>query len=191
MILSSNHHLDALNPSSLLSLSFVGSVRETLNTAAALRLPAGLSDDAIRDRVDAVIWALGLKDVADTRIGSEMQRGISGGEKRRVSIGVQLLTDPQLLVLDEPTTGLDSFTSHNLAQHLVQLARQGKTVILSIHQPRSDIFHLFDDILLLARGHIVYSVCVGAGGDLLVVHADVHDWAHVARVDVGRVLHVA
>jgi ABC-type multidrug transport system ATPase subunit len=131
--------------------------RETLQFAARLRLPAELSDEEREQRVEEVITELGLKDCADTRVGNEYARGLSGGEKRRVSIGVQLLTDPKLLILDEPTTGLDSFTAHNLVEYLVKLAAQGRTIICSIHQPRSDIFQLFDSIMLLARGHIVYS----------------------------------
>lgn len=98
-------------------------------------------------RVENVILELGLKDVADSRIGNEMVRGISGGEKRRVSIASQLLTDPAVLFLDEPTTGLDSFNAQNIVQTLSNIARHGtvrqgqrskggRTVICAIHQPR-------------------------------------------------------
>ncbi|KAJ3083282.1 hypothetical protein HK102_001150 [Quaeritorhiza haematococci] len=80
-------------------------------------------------------------------------RGISGGEKRRVSIGVELVPSPPLLFLDEPTSGLDSHSSFILMQHLTTLAHvHNKTIIFTIHQPRSDVFMMFDDLLVLGRG---------------------------------------
>ena len=86
--------------------------RETLQFAARLRLPAELSDEERERRVNDVIAELGLKECADTRVGNEFARGLSGGEKRRVSIGIQLLTDPKLLFLDEPTTGAQQSSAH-------------------------------------------------------------------------------
>eukprot|EP00742_Colponemidia_sp_Colp-10_P008391 GILJ01009087.1.p1 GENE.GILJ01009087.1~~GILJ01009087.1.p1 ORF type:complete len:1288 (-),score=160.00 GILJ01009087.1:132-3968(-) len=132
-------------------------VRETLRFAAMLRLPNDMPRDFKYKKVEDVIMELGLKDCADTMIGSESRRGVSGGEKRRVSIAVQMLTNPSVLFLDEPTSGLDSFTALNIVQTLLKLARKGLTVICSIHQPRSTIFELFDSVILLSRGDIVYS----------------------------------
>ncbi len=131
-------------------------VRETLRFAADLRLPRSMREADKSARVEEVILELGLKECANTRIGSDLVRGVSGGEKRRVSVAVQLLTDPSLLFLDEPTTGLDSFSALNLMEALVKLARQNRTIIVSIHQPRSDIFRLFDSVLLLSRGQPIY-----------------------------------
>ncbi|KAK0137187.1 ATP-binding cassette sub-family G member 8 [Merluccius polli] len=83
-------------------------------------------------------------------------RGVSGGERRRVSIAVQLLWNPGILILDEPTSGLDSFTAHNLVHTLFRLAQGNWLVLLSVHQPRSDIFQLLDLVVLLSSGSAVY-----------------------------------
>jgi ABC-type multidrug transport system ATPase subunit len=100
---------------------------------------------------------LGLKDCADTRVGDGYrQGGCSGGERRRVSIGVQMLRNPSILFLDEPTTGLDATSAFHLVETLKHLASTGRTIIATIHQPRSDIFFLFDRLTLLSRGNVVY-----------------------------------
>src|SRR3990167_5775527 len=101
---------------------------------------------------------LGLRDCADIRVGGDGKHpSISGGERRRVSIGIQMLTDPSILFLDEPTTGLDSFTANYLVEMLHSIANHSKrTVICTVHQPRSDIFHLFDYVMLLSKGRLVY-----------------------------------
>ncbi|XP_076463935.1 ATP-binding cassette sub-family G member 8-like [Babylonia areolata] len=131
-------------------------VRETLMFVAQLKLPKSFTEEAIRVRVNNVIAELGLLEAADTRIGSAEIRGISGGERRRVSIGIQMLIDPSLLFLDEPTSGLDSFTASHLVSTLSHLARNRRTILMSIHQPRSNIFELFDLVMLLSRGRVVY-----------------------------------
>ncbi|XP_055986565.1 ATP-binding cassette sub-family G member 8 isoform X2 [Sorex fumeus] len=131
-------------------------VRETLAFVAQLRLPRNFSQAQRDERVDAVIAELRLRQCADTRVGNAYVRGVSGGERRRVSIGVQLLWNPGILVLDEPTSGLDSFTAHNLVCTLARLAQGNRLVLTALHQPRSDIFHLFDLVLLLAGGAPVY-----------------------------------
>ena len=86
------------------------------------------------------------------------KRSISGGEKRRVSIACELVTSPSILFLDEPTSGLDAYNAFNVVESLVSLARNyNRTVIFTIHQPRSNIVALFDQLLLLASGKLVYS----------------------------------
>ncbi|XP_062427891.1 ATP-binding cassette sub-family G member 8, partial [Rhea pennata] len=132
-------------------------VKETLLFVAKLRLPKFFSDTQREKRVEDVIAELRLRQCANTRVGNEYLRGVSGGERRRVSIGVQLLWNPGILILDEPTSGLDSFTAHNLVITLSRLARGNRLVLLSVHQPRSDIFQLFDLVLLLTSGVTVYS----------------------------------
>ncbi|KFV78238.1 ATP-binding cassette sub-family G member 8, partial [Struthio camelus australis] len=132
-------------------------VKETLLFIAKLRLPKFFSDSQRKKRVEDVIAELRLRQCANTRVGNQYLRGISGGERRRVSIGVQLLWNPGILLLDEPTSGLDSFTAHNLVITLSRLARGNRLVLLSVHQPRSDIFQLFDLVLLLTSGVTVYS----------------------------------
>ncbi|XP_053565328.1 ATP-binding cassette sub-family G member 8 [Bombina bombina] len=132
-------------------------VRETLSFVAKLRLPKEFSEQQRQKRVEDVIAELRLRQCANTKIGNAYTRGVSGGERRRVSIGVQLLWNPGILLLDEPTSGLDSFTAHNLVITLSRLARGNRLVLLSIHQPRSDIFQLFDLVLLLSSGSTIYS----------------------------------
>lgn len=127
-------------------------VRETLYFAAELRLPRSMSMSEKKRRADDVILQMGLRDCADTLIGDEFVKGISGGEKRRVTISIQLLSDPKILLLDEPTSGLDAFTAASILQVLKELAEDGRTVICTIHQPRSDLFTQFGLVLLLAKG---------------------------------------
>lgn len=127
-------------------------VRETLRFSAGLRLPAFMTTAEKNRRAEDVLLKLGLKDCADNLVGSEIVKGISGGEKRRVSIAVQILTDPRVLLLDEPTSGLDAFTASSIMEVLQGLAQEGRTLILTIHQSRSDIFQKFGSVLLLARG---------------------------------------
>jgi len=127
-------------------------VKETIDYAGQLRLPKGTTDDDRKAKVSRIMQLLGIDHVKDTKIGGETIRGVSGGEKKRAAIGVELVTDPSLIFLDEPTTGLDTFTALHLLHLLRKLSRQGATVIFSIHQPRSSIFSLFDSVLLL-NGH--------------------------------------
>ncbi|KZV81463.1 P-loop containing nucleoside triphosphate hydrolase protein [Exidia glandulosa HHB12029] len=145
-------------------------VRETLTTAAQLRLPSSVSPATRTMIVEQTILELGLSDAADTIVGGAGRKGISGGEKRRVSIGCVLVSFPSVLVLDEPTTGLDSFTAFQLLETLSRLARRGRTVILSLHQPRSDAFPLFDRLVLLSRGHLIFA---GPREDALPHFADI------------------
>lgn len=99
-----------------------------------------------------------LMDCANTFIGSPAAgiKGVSGGEKRRVSVGVELITSPTCLFLDEPTSGLDSEIAVAIMRTLKAIAAKGRTVALTIHQPNSDITELFDHFILMARGQILY-----------------------------------
>jgi ABC-type multidrug transport system ATPase subunit len=132
-------------------------VRETLMFAAMLRLPRTMPLRYKQRRVQDVMKELGIDGIADHVIGIPgQQRGISGGEKRRVSIGKALVTSPQLLFLDEPTSGLDAYNASMVMSCLKRLCRQGnRTIVVTIHQPRSNIFKLFDSLLLLATGKLV------------------------------------
>lgn len=130
-------------------------VRECLEFAAKLKLPG--SDDEKMARVEQIINELKLVKCQNTKIGGPLVKGVSGGERKRTSIGVELITDPSLIFLDEPTTGLDSFTATSVMETLGDLARkQQRTVISTIHQPNSDIFEMFDRLLLIARGKIIF-----------------------------------
>ncbi|GFO20502.1 ATP-binding cassette sub-family g member 5 [Plakobranchus ocellatus] len=132
-------------------------VRETLTYMAFMKLPGKLSFKEIDQKVQKVIIVMGLLHVADSRIGGAVIRGVSGGEKRRITIGVQLLKDPEILLLDEPTSGLDSFTARHLVSTLRNLAHEGdKLVLISIHQARSDIFNTIDRVAILTDGQLAY-----------------------------------
>ena len=127
-------------------------VRENLHFSAGLRLPAHLSKHEKQQRAESILLKMGLRDCANNLVGSDTVKGISGGEKRRVTIAIQILTDPRVLFLDEPTSGLDAFTASSIIEVLRGLAEEGRTLILTIHQSRSDLFRYFHNILLLSRG---------------------------------------
>ncbi|XP_077249573.1 ABC-2 type transporter family protein [Tasmannia lanceolata] len=132
-------------------------VEETLMYSARFRLCGGPYEASVRVR--ELLKELGLEQVAGSRIGGDDNacRGISGGEKRRVSIGVDLVHDPAVLLLDEPTSGLDSASALQVISLLKSMAvNQGKTIILTIHQPGFRILELFDRVLLLSEGTTVH-----------------------------------
>eukprot|EP00253_Pinus_taeda_P001159 PITA_01159 len=131
-------------------------VRETLVCAALLMVPKELNKQQKIERADQVICDLGLERCRNTRIGGPFLRGISGGERKRVCIGHELLMDPSLILLDEPTSGLDSTTAFRTVQLLKNMALEGRTVITTIHQPSSRVFHNFDKLILLSEGHLIY-----------------------------------
>ncbi|EMP42590.1 ATP-binding cassette sub-family G member 5 [Chelonia mydas] len=130
-------------------------VQESLTYTALLALQKH-SSDFIKKKVDAVMAELSLSHVAANVIGSSILRGISGGERRRVSIAAQLLQDPKVMLLDEPTTGLDCMTANQIVLLLSELARQDRIVIITIHQPRSELFRLFDKIAIMSFGELVF-----------------------------------
>ncbi|CAH0478263.1 unnamed protein product [Peronospora belbahrii] len=136
-------------------------VRECIAYSARLRLPLSMTDAAKSAIVDRVIVELNLGHVANSRIGSvggsSSERGISGGERRRVSIGMELVTSPQILILDEPTSGLDSSSAHSVVKIIKDLASHDRIVVLSIHQPSARTFLLLDKIILLGKGILLYS----------------------------------
>ncbi|KAG0085172.1 hypothetical protein BGZ92_009204 [Podila epicladia] len=146
------------------------SVRETLRFAADLRLPRSMPTSEKYNMVESLIMELGLKSCADVLVGDAHggesdqggRHGISGGERRRVSAAIQLLTNPSALLCDEVTSGLDSFSSFELIKTLTTYAKASrKSVVLSIHQPRAEMFKLLSEsngqIVLLSRGDVVYS----------------------------------
>ncbi|XP_066240710.1 broad substrate specificity ATP-binding cassette transporter ABCG2 isoform X1 [Saccopteryx leptura] len=131
-------------------------VRENLQFSAALRLPTTMTNHEKNERINMVIQELGLTEVADSKVGTQFIRGVSGGERKRTSIGMELITDPSILFLDEPTTGLDSSTANAVLLLLKRMSKQGRTIIFSIHQPRYSIFKLFDSLTLLASGRLMF-----------------------------------
>jgi ABC-type multidrug transport system ATPase subunit len=144
-------------------------VEQTIFYAAQLKLPTALSRNTVRRIVRRIIETLKLQHCAQTLIGGDTTRGISGGEKRRVSIAVELLANPRILYLDEPTSGLDTVSAKRVIEAVVELAKDSPMrvyaphyfsfrpiVIFSIHQPSQEIYELFDKVLLLSRGMSIY-----------------------------------
>ncbi|GAA6059398.1 hypothetical protein JCM10212_003630 [Sporobolomyces blumeae] len=130
-------------------------VRETVAFAAYLAL--GSSYPRIENHIDDTLRSLGLHEIANNKIGTAISRGISGGQKRRVTIACSVVTKPQILVLDEPTSGLDAASSREVVTFLRHLAHdRNMLVICTIHQPNFDTFSLFDKLLLLAGGSTMY-----------------------------------
>ena len=130
-------------------------VREALTFAARLKLK--VSEQEQDSRINKLIEELGLSHVADSQVGSTLKKVISGGERKRTAIGVELITDPNVILLDEPTSGLDSFTAVKICKILKKLARDhGKTICATIHQPSSQAFAFFDRLILMCDGHIVF-----------------------------------
>ena len=139
-------------------------VFETLEFAAALKVPNLLCEETgvelrgkpcsyARKNADEIIRVLDLEEIRDVRIGGEMTPGISGGQRKRVSCGVSLVSRPAIVFLDEPTTGLDSYSSLQLVYFLKKFARQQNAIILAtIHQPASELFDAFDQVMVLRQG---------------------------------------
>lgn len=131
-------------------------VRETITYSAMLRLPSNMTKEEVYETIENTITEMGLQECADNLIGNWHLRGISGGEKKRLSIALEIITQPYLLFLDEPTSGLDSASAFFVVQALRNVARSGRTIISSIHQPSSEVFALFDDLLLLSNSQTIY-----------------------------------
>lgn len=132
-------------------------VRETLSIAAELQLQEISSIEERDEYVNNLLFKLGLVSCADSRVGDAKVRGISGGEKKRLSLACELMASPSVIFADEPTTGLDAFQAEKVMETLRQLAQDGHTVICSIHQPRGSVYGKFDDIALLTEGALVYA----------------------------------
>ncbi|KAK4058044.1 hypothetical protein OIO90_000783 [Microbotryomycetes sp. JL221] len=143
-------------------LPATSTVREAMMFAAELKMPETVTKEAKAARVFEILQQLGLQDVADSRVGNTERRGISGGERRRLSIGLELLAAPAVLICDEPTSGLDSTSAMRVVQVLKNLTRpthgRPTTVITTIHAPSSQAYHMFDQVILLARGgHMLFN----------------------------------
>ncbi len=164
------------------SLQVTSTPREAIRFSAKLRLPRSTTDkqldklttrmlDELRSTTDKqldklttrMLDELGLNKCADTIVGGALIKGISGGERKRTSVGVELVVKPALIFLDEPRTasGLDSFSAVQLCQVLKKVANAGASVLFTIHQPSSEIFNSFDHLILLNAGRVMYQGSVG------------------------------
>ncbi|KAM3219743.1 ABC transporter G family member 1 [Capsicum annuum] len=130
-------------------------VEETVYYSAELQLPNSMPKSEKKQIADMTMKEMGLQDAMETRIGGWSGKGISGGQKRRVSICLEILTRPKLLFLDEPTSGLDSAASYHVMKTIASQC-QGRTIIASIHQPSAEVFSLFHSLCLLSSGRTVY-----------------------------------
>ena len=133
------------------------SVRETLALAASLK---DIDDDPIQRKnlVESSLFTFNLHHVANTRVGDEDVRGMSGGEKKRLSIACELMGNKKVLIADEPTSGLDFFQAHQVISTFKKIAVEKRLIIVcTVHQPGSSIFSMLDDVLLLTfHGKVAY-----------------------------------
>ena len=117
-----------------------------------------LHEDEITARVDNVLKNLGLYEIRDIQIGGPLNKKISGGQRKRLNISLELIREPAILFLDEPTSGLSSRDSENILDLLKELARKGKLLFIVIHQPSSEIFKMFDKLIILdTGGYLIYN----------------------------------
>ena len=127
-------------------------VKENLQYSGKIRLSSTLNELEKRVKIRKCIRLLDLRAIRHSLIGDENSRGISGGQRKRVNIGLEMVAEPSVLFLDEPTSGLDSTSSLDVCKALRDIADTGITVITVIHQPRYEIFTMFHDVLLLGKG---------------------------------------
>lgn len=126
-------------------------VRESLDFAAELKLPKSVSTASKSKTVIDTIKLLGLQKCANNSVHS-----ISGGEKKRLSIGLELISNPKIMFFDEPTSGLDIIAAMQVISHLKDLALSGRCVVCVIHQPSSSILQMFDDLMVLSEGSCIF-----------------------------------
>ena len=131
-------------------------VRENILHSARIRLPSNWSDKDIQNHTDAVVDCLELSHVKDSLVGSVAKPIISGGQRKRVSIGMELASAPMALFLDEPTSGLDATAASSIMCILKALSHLGISIIVIIHQPRIEIFEMIDDLILLSNGRLIF-----------------------------------
>ncbi|KAJ3319068.1 ABC transporter G member 22 [Blyttiomyces sp. JEL0837] len=132
-------------------------VKEALMFAGRLKLPPAVDDAELELRVQEILNGLKLSHIADTRIGNELIRGVSSGEKKRLDIAIEMIGEPKLLFLDEPTSGLDEYGARFTMKLILDYVKsKNVTVIIIIHQPSYSVFQLFDNIMLLGAGKVCY-----------------------------------
>lgn len=175
------------------SLPAVATPREAIRFSAKLRLPRTTSDDDLDQLTSRMLTELGLNDCADVLVGGALIKGISGGERKRTSVGVELVTKPSMVFLDEPTSGLDSFSALQCCNVLGKVAKAGASVLFTIHQPASEIFEAFDHLLLMNKGRVMYQGSVkdmpawfGARGYAVPRNYNPADWIIVCINCIGE-----
>jgi ATP-binding cassette subfamily G (WHITE) protein 2 len=142
-------------------------VYETLQYASELRMIQNTTKDDQLQKIEEVITKMGLNECRNIIVGDSRTKGISGGEKKRLCVAIELLTDPKILFLDEPTSGLDSKIALLLIEKLKRISNDGCMVICTIHQPQNKIFNLFDNLILMKNGIIIYNGLPSKAYDLI------------------------
>ncbi|CAD5216680.1 unnamed protein product [Bursaphelenchus xylophilus] len=137
---------------------FVGNltVKEHLIFSAKLRMGSKYSNEQKMRRVEELIEKMGLTNCKDALIGQRFQKSISLGEKKRLAFASELITDPAIMFCDEPTSGLDAFMAKQVILALKKMADEGKTIVITIHQPSSQIFELFHKVCFMGMGKVIY-----------------------------------
>jgi len=133
-------------------------VRETLEFSARIRAPAHMTEAQIQDNVDTALKWMDMTDpkIQETYVGDATLKGISGGQKRRLSFGVEAVSGYSVLVADLPTNGLDAKTAYTVVESAKRVAMAGKSMIMSVVQPSPELFDLFDNVLVLSYGEMIY-----------------------------------
>jgi len=126
-------------------------VYENLFYAGKLKNPE-ISNEKLNNRINELLIELGLSEKRDLPVGNEIKRTLSGGERRRLNIGIELLNDVDVLFLDEPTSGLSSYDSKKIIDLLYNYAKKGKIIYVVIHQPSAELYYKFNKLLLLDYG---------------------------------------
>jgi ATP-binding cassette subfamily G (WHITE) protein 2 len=162
-------------------------VQECMDFAAGLQLGHFPAEERAKI-VANLLEEIGIAHVNDTLVGSATVRGVSGGQRKRVSIALGLLRRPRVIVMDEPTCGLDSTTALNIIQSLHRItSRCGVVVLMAIHQPQQAIFNLFDQLILIRGGRLLYhgnaKACITMMGELGFAHDGITGYAdHIVEV---------
>jgi len=131
-------------------------VRETLEFSARMRSPEHTTEKEIMDHVDLVLRWLGMEGVQNTIVGDANIKGISGGQKRRLSIGVELVSGYSCLVADLPTNGLDAKTAFDVVDRMRRVCATGKSAIMALASPSPELLMLFDKVIIIAKGETLY-----------------------------------
>lgn len=138
------------------SLQATSTPREAIRFSAKLRLPRSTTEEELDVLTNKILSSLGLNECANTYIGGPLLKGISGGERKRTSIGVELVVRPTEIFLDEPTSGLDSYSATQVMELLQKVSNAGTSVLFTIHQPSSEVFAAFSNLILLNKGKVMY-----------------------------------